>query len=151
MSAEEIHQKMSEYSSFMNTVLRPDLKQAESKMQDVQTEIDEYEELGQRLGGLEKALPSSQLESVVDLGYKTVFCRAVARDPSRNIFVHVGMGFHIEFTISEAIQFVEKRIAYLKKDQLAAKDMKVKAVKTHIESATAILDQLSLELERTSR
>jgi prefoldin subunit 5 len=150
MSAEEIHQKMSEYSSFMNTVLRPDLKQAELTMQKVQTEIHEYEELGQRLGELEKELPS-QLESVVDLGYKTVFCRAVARDPSRNIFVHVGMGFHIELTISEAIPFVDKRIAYLTKNQLSAKEMKVKAVKAHIESATVILDQLSLELERTSR
>jgi prefoldin subunit 5 len=148
MSVEEIHQKMSEYSTFLDKVLRPELQSAESASRKVKTEIEEYNELGLRLKKLAKDKPS-QLESMVDLGHKTIFCNAVAKVDS--IFVHVGMGFHAELTIPEAIAFVDKRISFLENDSLSGKERKVTKVEDHIVSAGGILSELERELQRASR
>jgi prefoldin alpha subunit len=146
MSKEEIHQKMSEYSTFIDKVLRPELDEAKAASHKVKTEIQEYKELRERLDALKKETPN-ELESIVDLGYKSVFCRAVAKDP-RKVFVHVGMGFHVEFNISEAIAFTRKRMSFLEDDFLSDKEKKVNEVKDHIASAGVILDKLERELHR---
>jgi prefoldin subunit 5 len=57
------------------------------------------------------------------------------------------MGFHIEFTLGEAIRFVEKRIEYLKVHKLATKENKIKEIQEHISSATLLLNQLQEEME----
>ena len=145
-SKEEIHQKMSEYSTFIDKVLRPELETSKSASQKVKDEIDEYNELRNRLRNLKKE-DTPEVQSIVDLGYKTVFCRAVAQD-AQKVFVHVGMGFHVEFTLPEAIEFTTKRIHYLQDDVLADKDKKVREVQEHIASAGIILEQLERELRQ---
>lgn len=146
MSEEETHEKMLEYSTFIDTVLRPQLESANAASQKIKTEIQEYKELRERLDALKKETPN-ELESIVDLGYKTVLCRAVAKDP-RRVFVHVGMGFQVELSIPEAIEFTRRKISFLQDDALPDKDKKVLQVKDHIASAGLILGQLESELNR---
>ena len=147
MSSEDIKQKISEYSSFIQTTLQPNLEQFETSFKKAKIEIGEYDELRTQLQGIIDGRPSKR-ETIVDLGYKTIFCEAVVDDYD-TIFVHVGMGFHIEMRISEALEFVDKRIKFLTQQVLSPRDQKVKETKAHIESATEILRQLQIELNRS--
>ena len=145
-SKDEIHQKMSEYSSFIHDVLRPELDAAKKRSHKVKTEIQEYTDLKEQLEILRRERPEC-FESIVDLGYKTVYCRAVSKEP-RKVFVHVGLGFQIELSITEALAFLNKRVSFLERDVLSEKEKKVTEVKDHIASAGLILDQLERELQR---
>jgi prefoldin alpha subunit len=149
MSAKEIEHKISEYSNFVENVLRPELKVVEAARNQARATVAEYQELKKRLLAMQQD-PHKEAEDVVDLGYKTVFCRAVAEDPN-TIFVHVGMGFHVEFQIPEAIAFVEKRIKFLQDEILSGKEQKTVEVEDHMQSAQMILDELQREMQRIGR
>jgi prefoldin subunit 5 len=83
----------------------------------------------------------------VDLGHNKVFCRASADDIS-TVFVNVGMGFHAELLIPEALVFVEKRIRFLQDQVLSRRVSRTKQVEQHILSSEAILDQLVHALKK---
>lgn len=146
MSAEEIQHKISEYSNFVDNVLQPELEVVEAARYQARSTVAEYQELKKRLLVMQQD-PPQEAEHVVDLGYKTVFCRAVAEDPN-TIFVHVGMGFHVEFQIPEAIAFVDKRIKFLQDEILSGKEQKTVEVQDHMQSAQMILDELMREMQR---
>jgi prefoldin subunit 5 len=149
MSTAEIQQKINEYSSFVEKVLGPDLQQAEESRNVIQKDIQEYQELQQRLTAMQKmeVQPPTQLDSVVDLGYNTLHCRAVVAN-TQTLFVHVGMGFHSELTVPEALVFLKKRIDFLSKQVLSGRQEKVHQVQAHVESAVSILRELQRELGR---
>ncbi len=113
---------------------------AESKRKGVEAEIDEYNELLQQLillkdryevdnvqsycGVSTPSRASSEmkrggpLEVLVDLGHEISYCKAEIDNP-RVLYVHVGLGgFHVEFTLTEAIKFVSRRLNFLKSDIL---------------------------------
>ena len=71
----------------------------------------------------------------------------MSKEP-RKVFVHVGLGFQIELSITEALAFVNKRVSFLERDVLSDKEKKVTEVKDHIASAGLILNQLERELQR---
>ena len=106
---EEIKQKMEDYATFVGSVLRPDLLRCQARQETVQSEIDEYEELLCKLAELKG---KTSYENTVDLAHEAVFCRAVADSVDR-IYIHIGMGFHAELTVSEAEIFTKKRITFL--------------------------------------
>jgi len=142
----EIEQKIKEYSQFVETVLRPDLRTRVKAEKETEQEINDYEELQTRLKELLKSPGSQTIEpDMVDLGHQKVFCRAVVEDTQR-IFVHCGLGLHVELTLSEALLFVEKRIGYLHNQVLSHRIAKSKQVREHIHSSEVILDQLANEL-----
>lgn len=147
MSSTEIQHKIKEYSSFVQKVLGPDLQQAEESRNEIQKDIIEYQELQKRLVAMHKVQPT-QLDSVmVDLGYNTLHCRAVVSN-TQALFVHIGMGFHTELTLPEALVFLEKRIAFLSRQVLSRRQEKVNQVQAHVESAVSILRELQRELGR---
>lgn len=144
-----MREKISEYADFIQKVLRPELKLAQTRYQNVKKEIQEYKELKQRIL-LQQQEPEypEPLVGDVDLGFKkTIYCRAVAKDLSK-IFVHVGMGFHVELSEDEAIDFVSKRISFLETNHLAARQQKMQEVSLHFESAEMSLRQLATEVQR---
>lgn len=150
-SAQEIRQKVEEYATFLRTVLRPDHDALLLAVNDTKREIAEYEELKERLETLQQSKDgnfSSVLDTErVDLGYEKVFCRAKL-DNAEHIYVHVGKGFHVELTIPEALDYLNKRIRFLSREVLPYRESKVQKVLSHIQSSEIILDQLSTELTR---
>ncbi|KAL9661381.1 hypothetical protein QQ045_026205 [Rhodiola kirilowii] len=56
----------------------------------------------------------TNLETMVNLGSE-VYAQAEVPDTSR-IFVDVGLGFHVEFTLSEALKFISTREEKLAKE-----------------------------------
>mmetsp|Transcript_3339 Transcript_3339/g.4826 ORF Transcript_3339/g.4826 Transcript_3339/m.4826 type:complete len:158 (+) Transcript_3339:26-499(+) len=144
---DELRNKLEEYSTFIDKTLHPELQKAVASREEVEAEIAEYQELRDKIILLQGRKESLQkpLESLVDLGHKTAYCRAVVDDP-QTIFVHVGMGFHTEFTLKEATFFIEKRIQYLEKDVLVERLKKAKTVAAHLESSLLILETLAKEV-----
>jgi prefoldin subunit 5 len=57
------------------------------------------------------------------------------------------MGFHVEMTFNEALDFVEKRIRFLRNNKLAEKEKKIDEISEHISSATSLLQQLQEEMK----
>ena len=165
VNPEEIKQKLDEYSVFLRDVLRPDHEALLRLEQETRNEIAEYEDLRTRLNDLQSggvdAVDGVDVDArngvaaaanvVVDLGHQKVFSRATIDDTSR-VFVHVGMGFHVELTVAEeALVYVQKRIAFLTRTVLPHRAAKSKAVLAHVQSTELILDQLSNELRRRRR
>ena len=127
----------------------------------VKTQIKEYRELQQKLREQKKEANTiledeekndegKMLEADVDLGMKTLYCRAVAPASSivEKIFVHVGMNYHVEFQVDEALAFCSKRIKYLEDNPLASKQSKFDEVNQHLQSAEVIFKQLSTEIQK---
>jgi prefoldin subunit 5 len=172
LSSEDLPQQLEEYAGFVDQVLKPELEIAERLKQEIDTEIADYQDLVKRLNVImQQQQPPPQLQpqkidnpyndekdsssslqspqqrrkpmvvTMVDLGFKTVFCNAVAKQPNQ-LFVHVGMGFHVEMTLPEAASFCAKRIDYLKTHPLAKRQQTVQDIKDHVQSATNIMNQL---------
>jgi hypothetical protein len=107
-------------------------------------------------------ISSHNNSSLVDLGFGVLSCEAVVvptpniinknddddqnqqQPPSeaRSIFVHVGMGFHVELCHEEAQRAIQRRLQHLHgvwQTRQAAAD----AIRDHIVSTEQILDELS--------
>jgi prefoldin subunit 5 len=142
--AADMKEKMAEYSKFLRNVLRPDYQRASREEAKTREEISEYKDLLHRLSALEDGMAKHDM---VDLGFEKVFCKA-AVDNSSNVFVNVGMGFHVELTSNEARIAVEKRIRFLHDDLLKKQSEKSTIILSHIRSSETLLDQLGRELVR---
>jgi prefoldin subunit 5 len=150
-SEEELRSKLQEYARFVDETLRPELKRRMQVRQDVETELAEYQDLASKLHNMEAKEDSpsydttseekSNFESLVDLGHQTVYCRAVSSS-ANSVFVHVGMGFHVEMKIPEAVQFSQQRQDFLRR-LLERRMAQEKQVVLHLESSLQILEELA--------
>ena len=142
MGSEEQQQQLSDYVRFVETVLKPKLLAAESGAAAVRTEIADYRELARHLHDrIRSGTIDRPIDSEVDLGHRRVFCAARVENPAR-LFVGVGLGFHVELTPEEATGAAERRVSFLEAHRLKAKESEIEEIKTHISSASMILDRL---------
>ena len=86
----------------------------------------------------------SSVSSLVNLGSE-VYAQAKAHDRN-HIFVNIGLGFFVEFTLDEALAFIEKKLAQLhayahvrevSHSDLVRKNEDVERVKQHYYSVCA--------------
>ncbi|KHG21438.1 Protein UXT [Gossypium arboreum] len=89
-------EKVQKFEEFVDRRLKPDLVHA----------IAERSDLRKNIENLEKNSVTS-LRTLVNLGSE-VYMQAEVPDTQR-IFVDVGLGFHVEFTWSEALKFISLR------------------------------------------
>ena len=158
-SIKEIELKFEEYAKFVRDVLRPDYLQCRGFEDQIRNEITEYSDLIARINNelinRDCDDDANQLIMDVDLGHNKVSCRAKVETTSSDhpnvIFVHVGMGFHVEYTWEEAVIYTSKRIEYLHQRKLPHYIKKTKHVLSHIQSSERILDELSQELLRMNQ
>ena len=59
-------------------------------------------------------MPVEEIKALADLGCN-FYCKAKVVDTSK-IFVEVGLGFFVEFTLNEAHRFVERKLEILRRD-----------------------------------
>jgi prefoldin subunit 5 len=142
--------KLEEYSKFMSEVLGPDYIAYSRAEEETRNEILAYQDLEKRLQEMRSSSAGQAELDVVDLGHRKVFCRATIDDTS-TVFVHVGMGFHAELSIEEALVYVTKRVNYLTGHVLPHRAAKSKTVLAHIQSSERILDELANDLRRRRR
>lgn len=107
-----IRDKVTRYEHFLNERLRTDLRAVLEHRDAVYSDMAEYLQLRNVLEKTQKlGLTQSGLKTIVDLG-ANFYAQARVMDPSR-VFVAVGLGFFVEFTIDEALGFIDKKVALL--------------------------------------
>ena len=149
MDARDIEGKVLECKQFLE-VLKTRLQRALARENEVKDEITEYTALGRRLQELAAAKKPGPIVELCDLGHEKVFCRATVEDTSY-IYVHVGMGFHVELSLTEALSFTEKRLSFLRQDVHRRQTIQTDKVKQHIRASEMMLDGLSAELRMRQR
>ncbi|XP_030640720.1 protein UXT [Chanos chanos] len=102
----KIEEKILQYETFINEVLRRDLQKVLEQRDGVYEKIAQYLQLKNTIEALRES-DSKDLKTEVDLGCN-FYVQACVPDASR-IFVAVGYGFFVEFTHSEALKFIEKK------------------------------------------
>ncbi|KRZ78873.1 Nitrogen permease regulator 3-like protein [Trichinella papuae] len=114
---------------FINERLKPDLREQQEKHQKILDDICEYELLLQSIAVIKSLRPLKKLKMKVNLGLG-FFAQAVVNDPN-HIFIDVGCGTYVEFTLDEADVVINERLELLKmlsKKQLAV----IGSIKAHI-------------------
>ncbi|XP_028849347.1 protein UXT [Denticeps clupeoides] len=102
MSADKVLQ----YETFVDDVLKRDLRRVLEQRDAVYEKIAQYLQLKNVIQSLQES-SSQELKTEVDLGCN-FYVQAHVPDASR-ICVAVGYGFFVEFTHSEALRFIEKK------------------------------------------
>ncbi|KMZ62874.1 Protein UXT [Zostera marina] len=129
MSAEVIRkEKIVKFEEFVDRRLKPDLVQAIAMRDKVFQKQKIFLDLKRNIGNLQKNEVNS-LQSMINLGSE-VYMQADVPD-TRRIFVDVGLGFHVEFTWSEALDFIEVREARLQR-QIEEYTQLIASIKTQI-------------------
>ncbi|XP_062397393.1 protein UXT [Sardina pilchardus] len=105
-----IDEKVLQYETFLNEVLKRDLQKVLEQRDDVYEKIAQYLQLKNTIETI-KDSGSSDLKTEVDLGCN-FYVQAHVPDASK-IFVAVGYGFFVEFTHAEALNFIEKKTSQL--------------------------------------
>lgn len=149
----EMHNKIQEYAKFITQTLQPQLKTAVEAKEATEKDISEYMQLRNRLQHLESTInsdvssggKSKPLEALVDLAHESIYCRAIISNP-RTLYVDVGLGFMVEFTLSEAILFVDKRIKYLEDEVLKHRASVAEGIARDVENALELLEELGAEM-----
>lgn len=141
MDRVEIEKKRDDCLQFLESVLKPELKYALSREESVKQEIQDYQDLGNKL----KKANKIDIHQDVDLGHNLVRCRAQIADKER-IFTHVGMGIHVEMSLSEAIAFTDKRVSFLIDEVLHQRSIETTKRRQHIRASEMILEGLAAEL-----
>ena len=144
----ELRTKMNEYAVFVDKTLQPELILAVAAREETELEIASYRELADKLTMILSDGPTTgkPLESLIDLGHEVAYCKAMIEN-RQQVFVHVGLGFHAEFSLEEAIDFCERRISFLETQLLSKRIEKAKRVASHLEASLVILHRLAMEIQ----
>ncbi|CAN6205948.1 unnamed protein product [Urochloa humidicola] len=102
--------KVRKYEEFVDRRLKPDLAKAIAQRDKVFEQQKTFLDLKRNIENLERNGVTS-MRSMVNLGSE-VYMQAEVPD-TRHIFVDIGLGFHVEFTWQEALQFISVREARL--------------------------------------
>nr|GLL34184.1 protein UXT homolog isoform X1 [Ipomoea trifida] len=99
-------EKVRRYEEFVDNRLKPDLVHAIAERDKVFEQQKIFSDLRRNIENLEKNSVTI-LRSLVNLGSE-VYMQAEVPD-TRHIIVDVGLGFHVEFTWSEALTYISAR------------------------------------------
>ena len=127
----ELNDTILYYESFINDVLKRDLKKVIDQRDEIYSKVAEYLQLKRSIEQFEgKPLSSSKKQAKVmtDLGCN-FYCQAKITDTSK-VLIAVGFGFFVEFTLKEGIEFISKKIDILTKqaEKLTIDIAKIKAL-----------------------
>ncbi|OAY59431.1 protein UXT homolog isoform X2 [Manihot esculenta] len=98
--------KIQKFEEFVDRRLKPDLVRAIAERDKVFEQQKTFSDLRKNIENLEKN-SVTRLRTLINLGSE-VYMQADVPDTQR-IFVDVGLGFHVEFTWSEALNYISQR------------------------------------------
>ncbi|XP_041093046.1 protein UXT isoform X2 [Polyodon spathula] len=108
--AHEVDKKVLEYETFVTEVLKRDLKKVLDQRDEVSEKIAQYLQLKNVIQSLQES-ECKEITADVDLGCN-FYVQTKVEDSSR-IFVSIGYGFFVEFTLPEALRFIDKKTKQL--------------------------------------
>ncbi|KAI5059566.1 hypothetical protein GOP47_0025885 [Adiantum capillus-veneris] len=127
-SREETDAKVQKFEGFLEEKLKPDLVHVVAQRDKALEEQKVFSDLSKNIKHLEQQ-KLRKLKSLVNLGSE-VYAQAEVPDTSR-IFVDIGLGFHVEFTWPEALQFISMKEASLAK-QIEERTHQIANIKAQI-------------------
>ncbi|KAK7499595.1 hypothetical protein BaRGS_00009247 [Batillaria attramentaria] len=130
MEESTMEQKIYAYETFLNERLREDLRKILESRDKIYGHIAEYLQLKTVIEKLkEDGADKKQLKTKVDLGCN-FYVQANVPDPSM-VCVSIGYGFFVEFTLDEAVKYINKKTALLT-EQTETLTRSAAEVKAHI-------------------
>eukprot|EP00250_Pteridium_aquilinum_P015345 c22531_g1_i1 orf=93-542(+) len=120
--------KIQKFESFLEEKLKPDLLHLISQRDKAMEEQKTFSDLSKNIKLLEQQ-KLRKLRSLVNLGSE-VYAQAEVLDTSR-IFVSIGLGFHVEFTWTEALEFISVKEASLAR-QIEERTRQIANIKAQI-------------------
>lgn len=107
-------EKVEKFERFINEKLRSDLAIVLENQARINTEIFEYIQLKETIDKL-VLLDLTRFRTRVDLGCN-FYAQAQVENESRTVLVAVGLGFFVEMSYDQAVRFVDKKVALLRKE-----------------------------------
>jgi len=116
-----------QYESFINDVLKEDLKRVVTRRDDLYSTIAEYLQLKRIIEQIMQQGTQIPRKVMTDIGCN-FYCQAELNDPSK-LLVCVGLDTFVEFTQEESLEFIDKKVKILTKqaEKLTANSAKIKA------------------------
>lgn len=103
-----IPKKVLRYETFINDVLKEQLKQILINLDRINTEIAEYVQLKNVIQTIQDVgVTEDILKTQVDIGCN-FYMQAKITDPTK-IYMNVGLGHFVEFTLDEVVKVIELR------------------------------------------
>eukprot|EP00123_Amoebidium_parasiticum_P022125 comp80525_c0_seq1/m.48352 comp80525_c0_seq1/g.48352 ORF comp80525_c0_seq1/g.48352 comp80525_c0_seq1/m.48352 type:complete len:149 (-) comp80525_c0_seq1:207-653(-) len=135
-----VEETVRQYESFIEDKLKVDLQRVLDHRDKLYDRVAQYYKLKNEIVVI-KASDQPSLTTMIDLGCN-VFVQAKIPD-TKMIYVNVGYGFHVEMTLDEALEFIEKKTKQMIKDtdRLTEQGNKIKA---HIKMVLTALQELQL-------
>ncbi|XP_041348779.1 protein UXT-like [Gigantopelta aegis] len=141
-----------QFEKFLNETLKEDLRKALEARDKIFSQISEYLQLKTVIERLKETnLSNSELKTKTDIGCN-FYIQAKVPDPS-HIFVAVGLGVFVDFTLDEALLFINKKTARLTEstDSLTKKIAQIKAHIKLVLEGLRELQNLSGEVDKPMR
>ncbi|KAI9491343.1 Prefoldin subunit-domain-containing protein [Zychaea mexicana] len=130
---------INKYEEFINLKLKPSLKATLDARDVVFDTISEYQKLKSQIELIQQN-ELDELKTMVDLG--TQFYVQAHIPDTKYIYVNVGFGFHVQFTLDEAKKFIDKKEKQLQStaDKYSEEADKIRAhIKMTLEAISEIL------------
>lgn len=141
-----IQRKVREYETFLNDRLRRDLQRAWDERDRLFSELAEYERLRVTLNTLDELYKNRKetdiedpLQTQIDLGC-SFFVQAECPINNR-IFMSIGFGLFCELTYDEGKIFIEKKLPYLREQQIELSN-KIAHIKANIKLVLEALKEI---------
>ena len=119
MSSEKV-EKVEKFERFINEKLRTDLSIVLEHQARLNSEMFEYVQLKETIEKL-ISLNLGRFQTRVDLGCN-FYAHAQVENEARTVLVAVGLGFFVEMGYDQAVQFVDKKVALIRKESESLSD-----------------------------
>lgn len=109
-----IVKKVQQFESFVNDVLKEDLKKLENKLDEKNAEMAEFHQLKSMITAIKTiGSESGSFKTKLDIG-NNFYVQARVDDVS-NILLDVGLGYFVEFTMDEAVIVINVRLKLIER------------------------------------
>ncbi|XP_046434044.1 protein UXT-like isoform X3 [Neodiprion fabricii] len=137
-----IAKKVVQFETYVNEVLREDLRKLESKLNEKNVETAEYLQLKSTISALQ-SMPSEAnngFKTKLDMG-NNFYVQAVIEDSSM-ILLDVGLGHFVEFTLDEAVVVINLRLKLLDRQ---VKNLREESAKTKAHIKLILMSIMELQ------
>ncbi|KAJ2455761.1 hypothetical protein EV183_000608 [Coemansia sp. RSA 2336] len=107
-----VQETIQKYEEFIHTKLEPDLQQITQDRDALYNRMSEYLKLKTHIETIRNQR-LEEMETKVDLG-SNFFVKAFIPDTTY-MYVNVGFGFHLQMTLDEADEFIDRKISHMEK------------------------------------
>lgn len=141
MNDTSISTEVMKYETYINEVLKSDLNRICRQLDEVNTDLAEYQALQKTINLLGELKDTNQVyKTMMDIGCN-FFMETRVEDLS-HISLDIGQGCYLELTLNEALKFLRSKLDFLTSKQglLSEKSAKIKA---HIKLMLLYVNQLN--------